>query len=351
MNRAVRLTFLVLFSTVMTDVPSVLAESPSSAPASDPGQVTAEKLVATCIRVKGTVQYAPIAAKSTDTAAWKPVEVGQEYGEGVQIRTGVRSSALLKFGDDTIVMVDRSTLAAISEFRRTADTKRTRIGLDYGAVRAGVAEGGLRSDFAIDSPVATLSKRGTWDFEMWVERGTGRFDVKLADRGLVEVLHKGTGQKAQIKPKQHVTEAMLNWADTARFDRLVVLADAFGLTAEETDIYSRTNTGRTGLDPDGNTGVAPGPAAAAAGVAAGRSQSQSRLNTAETFGTLIMNRQSAVVPRGPVNVHEGDFGTGFGIGSKEAMRGRVFRVIPASLFMSKGLADGALRIRKLSPTR
>ena len=81
-------------------------------------------------------------------------------------------------------MIGRSSLAAISQYRKTATTKRTRIGLDYGEVRAGVAEGEgeLRSDFVIESPGVVLSKRGTWNFGLWVERGTGRFSAMGPDR-------------------------------------------------------------------------------------------------------------------------------------------------------------------------
>ena len=57
-------------------------------------------------------------------------------------------------------------------------------------VRAGVAEGGLKSDFTIDSPVATLSKRGTWNFALYYERETERFEISLLDRGLVEAIDK-----------------------------------------------------------------------------------------------------------------------------------------------------------------
>ncbi len=308
---------LALLSVLMSNnAATAIEQPPTLAPASQPAEPT-EALKATCIRLKGTVQYAPISAKSTDADVWKAVEIGHEYGQGVQIRTGIRSSALFKFGDDTVVLVDRSTLAAISEFHKTASVKKTRIGLDYGAVRAGVAEGGLRSDFAIDSPVATLSKRGTWDFAMWVERGTGRFDVRLSDRGLVEILNKHTGQTAQIRPNQFVTQAMMFWADTAKFDRQVVLTDVFSQTLEEMTVYARSNTGRTGLDPAGNP-VEEG--------AAGARTTQ--IQTADLSGTIsrellaqaISGRRPQPTPPQPIVVtaREGDFGVGTSI---EAVQG------------------------------
>jgi hypothetical protein len=288
---------------------AVGAEAGASTAPTSQAATPVENLSATCIRVKGTVQRAPVGAKSTDAAAWKPVEVAQTYGAGTQIRTGIRSSALFRFGDDTVVLVDRSTLAAISEFYKTADSKRTRIGLDYGSVRAGVAEGGLRSDFVIDTPVATLSKRGTWDFAMWVERGTGRFEVRLADRGLVEVLQKASGKVAEIRPSQFVTQAMLTWADMAKFDRQVVVADAFSQTSTEQDVYARTNTGRAGLTPSGQPpyGVAGAPV-----MIQPPPQVQGG-NAAATLGTAFALTPGFRVPIGPVRATEGNFGAGSGV--------------------------------------
>jgi hypothetical protein len=300
-------SFVVVVILAAGSLPTTVgAEATASSPPASQAAAPVENLSATCIRVKGTVQYAPVGTKSPDMGAWKPVEVGQAYSAGTQIRTGIRSSAVFRFGDDTVVQVERSTLAAISEFYKTEDIKRTRIGLDYGSVRAGVAEGGLRSDFVIDTPVATLSKRGTWDFAMWVERGTGRFEVRLADRGLVEVLQKASGRVAEIRPSQYVTQAMLNWADMARFDRQVVLADALSQTTTEEDVYARSNTGRAGLTP---SGAAPYVGAGAPMVV----QPPQAGGAAVTLGTAQALTPSGRVPTGPVTATEGNFGAGLAV--------------------------------------
>jgi hypothetical protein len=280
-------------------------------PADQPAQV--EKLLATCDEVKGMVQYAPIGAKSTDRDAWKPVKKGGRYGEGIQIRTGIRSSVIFFFGDDTVVQIRRSTLAAIGEFHKTATTKKTRIGLDYGAVRAGVADtdrtGGLRSDFQIDSPTVTLSKRGTWDFELWVERGTGRYTARLADRGLVEVLNKLSGRRRQIARNQSVNQAMMNWVVTAKFQRQIVVADVLGQTADELASYLQNSTGRTGLQPAGEpfgrqaTSGTPSVAGPSVGDTLRR---QAALNA-------LLGRRT----RPPVHSGDGDFGTGSAFGSSK----------------------------------
>ncbi|MBN1342726.1 MAG: FecR domain-containing protein [Phycisphaerae bacterium] len=262
-----------------------------------------QRLTATCLKVKGSVQWAPIGTESTDTQAWKSVKVDDTFQEGVQIRTGLRSAVIFKFGDDTVVMIDRMTLAGIEEYHRTANTKRTRIGLDYGEVRAGVAEGtGLRSDFKIDSPVATLSKRGTWNFSLRVERTTGRFSARLADRGLVEVLNKRTGRSQQIGPNQWLNQAMLAWAETAKFERQIPVVDAFGQTSEELLALFTTNTGRTGLQPPGTF----------TSSSTGRSTGA----TSPTIQASNVNRTAynlisvPTIGGGPVRSNDGDFGTG-----------------------------------------
>ncbi len=289
-------------------VAGVCRDVRAEAAATQPAQARsadAQDLKATCIQMKGSVEWAPLGTDPKDRDAWKPVELNGKYGSGVKIRTGIRSSALLKFGDDTVVQIGRMTLAAIGEYYKTATTKRTNIGLNYGTVRAGVAETtGLRSDFEIDSPVATLSKRGTWDFELWVERGTGRFRATLAERGLIEILQKRTGRRQRILPGQFVTQAMLNWAATVKFTRQLVLTDAFAQTASELISYFRTNTGRTGLSPAGTPSMGVGTSLT------GQFKVQGTRDGLRIPTISLINRPSRPQPQGPRFTGDASFGTG-----------------------------------------
>ncbi len=333
--------FFVVAATVVLCVTPTTSQAAAASPAA-PAPVAAqsqpvEKLTATCIKVKGRVQWAPVGTQSTDTQAWKPVRVGGEYTQGMQIRTGLRSEALLKFGDDTAVLIGRSTLAAIGAFYRSADTKTTRLGLDYGTVRAGVAEGGLRSDFQIDSPVATLSKRGTWNFSLWVERGTGRFEAKLADRGLLEILHKATGRTQFVAMKQSVNQAMMNWARTIQFNRQVVVADAFSQTDDELVGYLRNNTGRSGLSP---AGLAPqgavGTGGGLQGMSAGARAAAQRSQTLGMTTALRLGQWPVFLV--PARSSDGDFGTGpifISTAQKRAAR-RTVGLLSRSPFFRRG---------------
>jgi hypothetical protein len=98
----------------------------------------------------------------------------------------------------------------------------------YGKIRAGVAEGGLKSDFTVDSPVATLSKKGTWNFGLAYERGTDRFEVFLLDYGLVDALNKITGERRGLVPGELVTQVMRRWLDQVQILRNIPVPDILG---------------------------------------------------------------------------------------------------------------------------
>lgn len=188
--------------------------------------VDAQPIVARVIDAFGDVQYL-----APGTTEWKRCAVGDEYPEGTQVRTGVRSSVKLQVGDEppyTAVLLDPVGKTAISEAYKTPETKRVGMALGYGRIRAGVAEGGLKSDFSVSNPTYTLSKRGTWNFYMFYERGTERCEIGLLDRGLVQALNRISGAQRGVLPGERVTEAMRSFLDQAQLDRNVPIPDLLG---------------------------------------------------------------------------------------------------------------------------
>lgn len=201
--------------------PGLVAQS-----GSQPAAAGEQAITARVIDVRGDVQHAPL-----DGTNWQPCKLNDEYPPQTQIRTGLRSSIKLQIGDEqpyTVVVVEAVGKTILSEAVKTSDTKRVRIGVGYGKIRAGVAEGGLQSDFTVDTPVATLSKKGTWNFGAYYERGTERFEFFLLDRGLIEVLDRMSGQSRQLTPGEFVTQAMLRWADEAQLRTSVPITDILG---------------------------------------------------------------------------------------------------------------------------
>ena len=222
--------------------------APVDAQTTRPAEEKAEQLKARVVSVAGAASWAPAAASPTDKQAWKAVQIGDEYDAGTQIKTSLRSAVVLTFGDDTVVKIERMTLASIDQFHKSATTKTTRLGLGYGAVRAGVAEGALRSDFAVDSPVATLSKRGTDGIYFYQEPRTGRFVISLARAGELEILHRIRQQLRLLRRGENVTQRLLDFILRAQIDRNFNFFTGW-LTNAELRFEMRNTTGLSILNP------------------------------------------------------------------------------------------------------
>jgi len=278
------------------------AQEPASAPAGQqPTTAPAEQqpVMARVIDVHGDVQHAPV-----DSREWQPCKVGDEYAQGTKISTGVRSSIKLQIGQEepyTALLIEAVGLTYLSESYKTKETKRVRVGVGYGKIRAGVAEGGLKSDFTVDSPVATLSKRGTWNFGLAYERGTDRFEVFLLDYGLVDALNKITGERRGLAPRELVTQAMRRWLDQAQILRNTPVPDILG----QGDIEVAFN--RIGLDGLGVLGPGEGRA-----VLINLSNTTARNEFARLARSLLPPLQPPHAVERPNLRPEGFFGTGRG---------------------------------------
>lgn len=204
----------------------------------------------------GKVQYAPVGVDALDTEKWKGVESDMVLGADTQIRTGLRSRCTLMFGekpDQTVISVRRATLACIADLFRSQNEQRVRIGLGYGAVRGGSTEGRLRSDVVIDSPVATLAKRGTEGFEMEVAPVGGYFRVSLARSGLVTALSKTQDLRRSVRPGEYVSQNTIakTWVNQESFDRTVRFFEVGAMTNADTKFTTHAATGMGSVAPGG----------------------------------------------------------------------------------------------------
>jgi len=292
------------------------ASAGAQAPAAEPKQPTdtsaspaaktsdAKPMQARIIKLSGRVQYARTDADGVP-GEWQPAKVGDLLPAGTRIRTRLRSKVVLAFGDDSVVMIDRATLASIDQFHRSGDTKYIKLGLGHGAIRAGVAEATLRSDMTIETPIATLSKKGTIDFGIEYEPSTGRFRVFGPRQGLVDILNKLTRKSQTVHPGQYVNQAMIRWAETMVFDRYVPLDDLFGPTGPERLFNALRDSGPGVVVQGGGQGVAMIPP---------------RLGGRRRPGLPWMNRLPGNLPVLPLSLRprtlyrpEGNFGTGNGL--------------------------------------
>ncbi|MFQ5491261.1 MAG: hypothetical protein ACE5GE_11110 [Phycisphaerae bacterium] len=231
-------------------ISTVQAQTPAD-PANDTPKPEAADLSAKVVEVTGDVKTAPTGTSPTAGDAWKPVAVDDLLPAGSLIRTGIRSHLILMFGDNTVINIKRVTLASIDQFYQTQTQQTVRLGLGYGAVRGGSAEGRLRSDVIIDSTVATLAKRGTEGFEMQVEPYTGRFTISLSRQGLVEALQKLTQQRRLVRPGQYTNQLNIAkmWIKQDRFDRQVTMQADPAMTASDMDFTIDNPRGFAAISP------------------------------------------------------------------------------------------------------
>lgn len=228
---------------------AAVAEEPAQTQPSDQKQ----PILARVIELRGDVKYAPL-----DSQDYQPCQLDDQYPERTKIITGVRSSIKLQIGDEepyTCMLIEAVGKTVLSEAYKTSEEKKVRVGVGYGRIRAGVAEGGLKSDFTVDSPVATLSKRGTWGFTLFYERGTNYFEIGLTDRGLIEVINKITDERRKINPKELITIAMRTWLDQAPFFRNVSVPDILGQGDIEVAFNRLQQSGLGVLAPGGGAGA------------------------------------------------------------------------------------------------
>lgn len=203
-----------------------------------------EQLRAVVSEVKGSAEWALPGVSVLVDDGWTQLKVGDELASGTQIRTGIRGHVNLLFGEGTIVSIRRATHASIDDFYKGATAKRVEIGLGYGTVRGGSSEGELEPDLVVDSPVATLAKRGTEGWEIQVERSSNRFRISLAQSGLVEAISKA-GRSRTVAPGQYATDATVAnlWVNQETFDRAVSFYEPYYVG--DADAQFAANNSRT----------------------------------------------------------------------------------------------------------
>jgi hypothetical protein len=220
------------------------------------------------LEVTGKVRYAPIGTDPKQDAGWTQARVGDQLGAGLEVyvppvRAAVKMAAR-PADPPTVVLFEPGTLVGITDLYldKTKGVAKSRVKLAYGAVRAGVAEGTTRSDMEIESPVATLSKRGTDIFRF--EYRSGRFTMSLSEqgRGIIQAIQTkalGFGGLNQMRsrfvtPGQFVTQSMMRAIDNVQFERRVNIADNFGLQGlDEIFMLRNDHGGFAFLLPPGNS--------------------------------------------------------------------------------------------------
>jgi len=102
-----------------------------------------------------------VQARQTSEVPWTPIQPGQEFDEGVEFRTGVRSVVKFKIPPDSDITVDR--LGVVKILRATIEngTIKTDVGMKYGRTRYDIEAAGRIHDAKIRSASSVLAVRGT----------------------------------------------------------------------------------------------------------------------------------------------------------------------------------------------
>lgn len=286
------------------------ASSPAAGRAvNNPAKDTEEikPLSAVVLEVGGSVDWAKPGVSALANDGWTGVKVNDRFESGTQIRTGLRSFVNLQFGQTTTVSVRSATYASIDQFYASTKVESVRIGVGYGTVRGGSSEGEVKSDVIVDSPVATLAKRGTEGWEIEVEPMTGRFRVSLAQYGIVEAIQKLSDDRTRsrtVLPGQYATHANIAnmWVKQDIFDRNVTFYTPESTTFADAEFGANNTRGYGVLSPGGGMELRD--------LSQRVSASQILDRTNNDLPPTIPPVNTAIGVRGVLTRPEGNFGTG-----------------------------------------
>jgi len=178
----------------------------------------------TVVEAKGSVEVRPSADKP-----WVAAKSGMKLTSDWEISTGLNGQAVLRFEDNSEVVVQRLTEMKISEFSRTPGTVKTRLKMKYGAVRIQVKKGTAANDFKVSCPTATASVKGTKIKEFSYFRGLGG-KLRMGNEGKAEysvnpTIPVGPGGKTDSNLTSPIVYAMMGTWVPVNFS---------GFTKEET---------------------------------------------------------------------------------------------------------------------
>lgn len=214
------------------------------------------------IDLEGKVRYGDAATcDPLKPEGWRIAKKGDLLGAGLIVHVPFRAKLKLvarPADPPTVMLFESGSLLTISDLHLKNGVATSRIKLGYGAIRAGVAEGGTRSDMEIEAPVATLSKKGTDIFRF--EYHNGRFMMSLSEqgRGMLQAIQNqmggySGGQVSRfVTAGQFITQQLMKTIDNVQFDRDININDQFGLIGNDRLFTLINDRGLAFLFPTGN---------------------------------------------------------------------------------------------------
>lgn len=267
------LTTLTLAIVAAIPTAHALAEKagPSTAP-SDVGKVTV-------VSVTGKAHK----LVTGNGRKWEPLKAGEVLDELTVIRTGFRTTVILKFEDRSVVRVNNGTKMGIGEFRKKPDSTKIRLGLKYGTIRAAVDSSKGPHEFSVTTPVATLSVRGSLKEVGYSVDGGARgisYKGQLHIKTPAGVQRLDPGQSGTQKKKLPILSKMSGF--------LAMVAPSSGLSKHEMLLAMLNSTGAA----SGQGGFVP----------TNKGAGNKRLSTAGHISRLYSQGQSQEVDEIPDNI-------------------------------------------------
>lgn len=200
------------------------------------------RLLAAVKVVEGTVETRPAPDRP-----WTPAKVGMQLAEGADIRTGFRARCVFDMVD-SLVQADPLTVVRIAELHWEGDTVRTRLVIKHGNTHAEVEKQRIKSDFAIVTPAAVLSVRGTRGIEcgFFPDRGG---NYALATAGLIAVADTLTGSQTPVRPGERTDDRATPPMQRLIDRRVSIALDAAGLEALEKRATTRADLSAPSVPP------------------------------------------------------------------------------------------------------
>jgi hypothetical protein len=211
------------------------APKPEAKPAADAPKPAAERCAAVVKIVEGTVETRPAVGQP-----WTPVKVGDSLAEGADLRTGFRARCVLEMTQNAVQVAPLSVIR-IGELRREGDTVRTRILLKQGNTESNVNKEANKNDFAIVTPSATLSVRGTYGVQAGFFQGFGG-TYGLTGSGLTQLLSHLTGSSTGLHPGENSNDQATPFHQVLAQQFRPAILDQHGIEGAEQDAAERWHT-------------------------------------------------------------------------------------------------------------
>lgn len=180
-----RIMFLCLLTLSFAGSLAIAQEAPkkkTDAKAKKEAPIKGVKVLkAIVMKVEGIAQ-----ARAKPKAKWQKLKVNDVLEPGAVIRTGRKSSVALRVGKNATVLIERQSRVAIPEIVQDGDALKTRLKMAFGKADVKVDRVGLRNDFAVATPTATMAVRGSRAKLIWDPvRG---FVIKTSERNRLRAI-------------------------------------------------------------------------------------------------------------------------------------------------------------------